>query len=62
MAPGTIAGTVNAKFPGTLAMPPLRTELLNACPRVIAVAVGRLEIEGVALATTRLTVLVTGET
>ncbi|NDA26572.1 MAG: hypothetical protein EBZ05_07010, partial [Verrucomicrobia bacterium] len=34
---GTVAGALKAKTPGTLAMPPLRTELLNACPRVIAV-------------------------
>ena len=47
---GRLVGTVQMKFPVGLATPPLRTELLNACPKVIGAAVGQLLITGVPLA------------
>ena len=47
---GTVDDVVQAKLPGTLAVPPESAESLNACPAVMAEAVGAAVIEGVALA------------
>jgi len=53
---GTVSfAKVNANVPLTLALPPLRTELLRACPNVIELAVGSVVMVGVALATVTLT-------
>jgi len=38
---------VNAKLPGTVALPPLSVEADSACPKVIALAVGQLFTVGV---------------
>jgi hypothetical protein len=55
-----VEGVVHAKVPGTLAVPPLKVEALNACPAVMAEAVGAALIVGVALLTVTLTVVVIG--
>ena len=60
-ASGKLVGKVQPKVPSTLASPPLKTELLSACPKVIDEADGTFVITGVALFTTKLTVLVTGD-
>jgi len=51
---GTIDGELKANVPATDAEPPLRTEEERGCPEVIADAVGRIAITGVALLTTKL--------
>ena len=53
---GRLVGTVQVKFPVGLATPPLRTELLNACPKVIGAAEGQLLITGVPLTMTKVAV------
>ena len=53
---GRLVGTVQVKFPVELATPPLRTELLNACPKVIGAAEGQLLITGVPLTMTKVAV------
>ena len=47
---GLLVGLTHAKAPGTLAEPPVNTELLRACPYVIGEAEGQLLITGVPLA------------
>jgi len=53
---GTVDGELKANFPATDAEPPLKTEAERGCPEVIACAVGRIAITGVALLTAKLTV------
>jgi hypothetical protein len=55
---GVSFGKVKAKVPFTLAMPLLKTELLNDCPKVIELAVGAVVIVGVAFATVTVTFVV----
>ena len=57
-----MVGAIQAKLPATLATPPLNWDVLNACPTRMVVAVGTDEMVGLAFATTKFTVLVTGET
>ena len=47
---GRFVGLVQLKIPATLAAPPLSTELLNACPKLMGEAVGQLLMTGVPLA------------
>ena len=56
--PGAKEESVQAKLPATLAEPPLRLELAKVCPKVMAEAVGTAVIDGVALLTVTLTVVV----
>ena len=51
---GTVDGEVKLNVPATDAEPPLKTEAERGCPEVIAGAVGRILITGVALLTTKL--------
>ena len=55
---GVALGVVKAKPPATLAEPPERVELAKVCPKVIALPVGTDVIDGVALETVTLTVVV----
>ena len=54
---GTVQGVVKAKLPPTLApaefvaAPPIRVELVKAWPKVIALALGALAMNGVAWVT-----------
>ena len=48
--PGTVDGVVNAKLPGTDAVPPLSVEADKASPRLIELALGQTETLGVACA------------
>jgi hypothetical protein len=45
-----VLGVVQANVPGTLAVPPLKLELLNRAPAVTVEAVGAADTVGVALA------------
>jgi len=45
-----VLGVVQANVPATLAVPPLKVELLNSAPTVTAEAVGAADTVGVALA------------
>ncbi len=56
---GAVLGVVKAKLPATLPAPLLSVELASVCPEVIAVAVGRVVIVGVAFDTVTLTFVVT---
>ena len=49
---GTTVGVASANEPAILPAPPLSVELDNACPKLIAVAVGSVVIEDRALFTT----------
>jgi hypothetical protein len=49
-----VDGELKANVPATDAEPPLKTEEERGCPNVIAGAVGRTVITGVALLTTKL--------
>jgi hypothetical protein len=42
-----VVGAVQAKLPGTLALPPVRVEVERVWPAVIALAVGRAKIAGI---------------
>jgi hypothetical protein len=44
-----VLGTAQAYVPGTLAVPPLKFEVLNCAPTVTAEAVGANETVGLAL-------------
>ena len=55
---GVVPGVVKEKVPATLADPPERVELAKVCPKIIALAVGADVIDGVALETVTLTVVV----
>ena len=50
---------VQAKLPAGVELPPLKAELANVWPYVMAVAVGQVSTLGVALLTVTLTELVT---
>jgi hypothetical protein len=56
---GTVAGAVQAKVPGTEAVPPVSIDEDKAWPVVMALAVGHADTVGVALLTVTVTVLVT---
>ena len=45
---GMVAGAAKVNPPGTEAVPPLRMELLKACPSLMALAVGQVVTLGVA--------------
>jgi hypothetical protein len=53
---GVIAGVVQAKEPGTDAVPPLKVDKDSVWPEVIALAVGHADTVGVAWLTVTLTV------
>ena len=57
-ADGAVLGVVKSKVPFTLALPMLKIELLNDCPKVIELAVGALIIDVVAFDTVTLTLAV----
>ena len=57
---GTVVGVVQAKVPGTEvpetdAVPPVSVDAESICPTVIALAVGNVDMVGVALFTTSCT-------
>ena len=55
---GIMLGVVQAKLPATEPTPPLRVLSARVCPTVIAEAVGFVVMIGVALFTTKVTVVV----
>jgi len=55
---GVSFGKVKAKVPFTLAVPPLKAELVSDWPKVIELAVGAVVIIGFAFATVTVTFVV----
>ena len=56
---GAVPGAVQAKVPGTEAVPPVKVDEASVCPKVMALAVGHADTVGVALFTVTLTCPVT---
>ena len=59
-AGGAVVGVVQAKVPGTDAVPPVSVEEAKVCPKLMGLAVGHTETVGVTLLTVTVTKPVAG--